>query len=61
MELHLADKLEDEMDILMQMMERDDDSAEHVTLCVQQAKRVKTASTLLVRALAAHRDQVLQR
>lgn len=54
-------KFEKEADILIRMLERlpeNDPDPIAITLALQQAKRGRTASTVLVRALAAYRDQL---
>jgi hypothetical protein len=57
MQLHeLLDKLERDTDILKQMDRAGYVSEEHLGLMVDQAKRVRRTSTLLVRALAEERD-----
>lgn len=52
-----ADKLDEEYDILERMGPPSSDPA-HVSLLLQQAKRVRRESTLLVRALAQLRDNL---
>jgi hypothetical protein len=51
------DKLQRETTILSQMRDGRPD-ADHVEILLLQAKRVRTASTLAVRALAQIRDQL---
>lgn len=59
MQLHdLVDKLEREVDILSQMAHTDRDDEDHYRLTVDQAKRVRRASTLVVKALAKERDEI---
>ena len=58
-----ADRLDDEMEVLARMREReiaDADLPQHVELMLAQAKRVRRQSTLLVRDLGALRDETLQ-
>lgn len=57
MQLHeLLDKLDRDVDILRQMDLAGYVGPEHLGLMVDQAKRVRRTSTLLVRALAEERD-----
>lgn len=61
-EVHrLADKLNDETSILDQMVFGEDAGPEHMDILVQQGKRVRRLSNLLVQALASERDHYLQR
>jgi len=56
-----ADKLRREHEILRVMLDSeidDERAAAHIDLLVSQAKRVRTASNLAVRALARLRDQL---
>jgi hypothetical protein len=53
-----ADKFEREVDILWITLEQGIDSHEAADLAVAQAKRVRTASTVLVRELARKRDKL---
>lgn len=53
-----AAKLKRESDILNDMVNRPANEAEHIDLLVIQAKRVRTASILAVRASARLRDQL---
>lgn len=50
-----ADKLKHEMRHLERILDHDSDD---LGLAVMQAKRVRSASTVLVRALARHRDSL---
>lgn len=54
----IADKLDHEIGVLWQMMEREDESSHHYMLLTQQAKRVKSQSTLLIREFASRRDHL---
>lgn len=63
MQLHgiveIADRLDREVDILMQMREMEvtaETVGSHLALMVDQAKRVRRVSTLLIKALANERD-----
>lgn len=60
MELHeILDKLEREVEILKQMRNAvitDETYDHHIRLMVDQAKRVRRSSTMLVKALATERD-----
>lgn len=58
MQLHesLLDKLDHEVHILMSMYETGADDEAHARLMVDQAKRVRRVSTMLVKALAQQRD-----
>lgn len=59
MELQPLHKFRQEVRHLDRMLGSDDQpDDESIDLVVQQAKRVRTASNLLVRALARHRDQL---
>ena len=54
-----ADKLEWEVDIFVQMRDHAVDAAsfdQHLVLMLDQAKRVRRASTILIKALARERD-----
>lgn len=54
-----ADKLEQEYDILSEMADTDGPpNATEVELLLSQAKRVRNASTVLVRELAQKRDEL---
>jgi hypothetical protein len=52
----LVDKLARETAILVRMYRNDSDGTAHVVLLVDQAKRVRRTSTMLVKALATERD-----
>jgi hypothetical protein len=56
----LSDKFERQADHLTRLLERmpDDPSAPRLDLVLQQAKRVRRTSNLVVQALARHRDQL---
>lgn len=59
--IRALDRLQREQDILAQMRETpvtDESAAVHYDLMAQQAKRVRSTSNLVVRALARLRDQL---
>lgn len=51
-------KLDREHQHLSRIAEQDFDDRDHIDLALSQAKRVRSASTILVRAIARHRDQL---
>lgn len=53
-----ADKVFTEVDHLERALDCDDLDAQRVALALAAAKRVRRDATLLVRQLAAHRDQL---